>query len=169
MSEKAYADEHTRSIAEAWCVSMPPTPPMASWTAAVADSAPRIRDGDMAPAAQFPRRGFQEAMAITPLPAADDAQSRSLKRFISRQPAWKPGGELPWDALFSGLDGPRPRHSGPGVFGGHVYAQAPLAAARAVEEEDKSSESNGGPRGTLGIHVSSLCIRSRPCAVPRAA
>ncbi|POR38569.1 Uncharacterized protein TPAR_01226 [Tolypocladium paradoxum] len=106
----------------------------------------------MAPAAEFPRRGFQEAMTITPLPAADDAQGRSLKRFISQQPAWKPGHELPWDALFSGLDGPRPRHSGPGVFGGHVYAQAPLAAARAVEEEDKHSEPNGRLLGMFGIH-----------------
>ena len=108
----------------------------------------------MAPAAHFPRLAFQEAMAITPLPAADDASGRSLKRFISRQPAWKPGAELPWDALFSKLDGPRPRHSGPGAFGGHVYAQAPLAAARAVEEEDKRSESNGSQLGTVGIHVS---------------
>ncbi|PNY23400.1 Uncharacterized protein TCAP_06657 [Tolypocladium capitatum] len=105
----------------------------------------------MAPAAQFPRRGFREAMAMTPLPAADDAQGRSFKRFISQQPAWTPGGELPWAALDSGFHGPRRKHSR-GVYGGHIYAQASLAAARAVEEEDKHSESNGRPMGTLGIH-----------------
>ncbi|PFH57726.1 hypothetical protein XA68_14654 [Ophiocordyceps unilateralis] len=93
----------------------------------------------------WPRLGFQEAMAMTPLPAADS----SVRRYVSRQPAWKPGGELPWEALFKNLDGPVPRHSGAGAYGGHVFAQAPLAAARAVEGEYGGDV---GP-GKLGIHT----------------
>ncbi|RDA88170.1 hypothetical protein CP532_6834 [Ophiocordyceps camponoti-leonardi (nom. inval.)] len=90
-----------------------------------------------------PRRlGFQEAMAMTALPSASGSSAR---RFVSRRPAWKPGNELPWDSLFKNLDGPPvPRHSSAGAYGGHVYAQAPLAAARVVEDEG---------RGKLGIHT----------------
>ncbi|PHH91364.1 hypothetical protein CDD83_725 [Cordyceps sp. RAO-2017] len=128
MSRKVFADERSRSIAEAW-----------------------IRDGAMGPPRQWPRMSFQEALALEPLPA--DAQDRSVKRFISRQPAWKPGAELPWDSLFRGLDGPVPRHSGPGVYGGHVYAQAPLAAARAVEQEEAELGAKAGLSGRLGIHT----------------
>jgi hypothetical protein len=38
----------------------------------------------------------------------------------------------------------------PNAYGGHVYAQAPYAAAKAVEEE----EASGKGAGKLGIHVS---------------
>jgi len=107
---------------------------------------------------EVPRQSFQEALAITPLPASQDGHGRLVKRYMSQQPAWKPGDDLPWEALFSSLDGPRPKHGGPGVFGGHVYAQAPLCAARAVEEEEEQQlVTSSKPQGKLGIHVSSSC------------
>ncbi|EQL01226.1 acyl-CoA thioesterase II [Ophiocordyceps sinensis CO18] len=88
-------------------------------------------------------------MAMTPLPPAAD-----VKSFISRQPAWKPGAQLPWDALFrnlGNLGGPRPSFMSPAAYGGHVYAQAPLAAARALEQED--SRGTESDEGKLGIHT----------------
>ncbi|RDA93512.1 hypothetical protein CP533_3981 [Ophiocordyceps camponoti-saundersi (nom. inval.)] len=89
-----------------------------------------------------PRRlAFQEAMAMTALAPPAGSPDR---RFVSLQPAWKPGNELPWASLFKNLDGPVPRHSSAGAYGGHVFAQAPLAAARVVED---------GEKGKLGIHT----------------
>ncbi|GJN82368.1 hypothetical protein PLIIFM63780_005908 [Purpureocillium lilacinum] len=131
MSEKPYPSERHRSIAESW-----------------------IEERDMAAQSQeVPRQSFQEALAITPLPASQDGHGRLVKRYMSQQPAWKPGDDLPWEALFSSLDGPRPKHGGPGVFGGHVYAQAPLCAARAVEEEEEQQlVTSSKPQGKLGIH-----------------
>ncbi|KAM4062668.1 thioesterase-like superfamily protein [Hirsutella rhossiliensis] len=104
-----------------------------------------LHNGADAPAREWPRMAFDEAMAMTPLPPA-----AHVKRFISRQPAWKPGAQLPWDAVFRNVDGPRPRFMGAGAFGGHVYAQAPLAAARALEQEGSS---NVEAEGKLGIHT----------------
>lgn len=109
-------------------------------------SVARLHNEADAPAREWPRMAFQEAMAMTPLPPA-----AGVKSFISRQPAWKPGAQLPWDALFRNLDGPRPSFIGAGAYGGHVYAQAALAAARVVEDEDGAKVESGGK---LGIHVS---------------
>jgi hypothetical protein len=112
---------------------------------------------------ELKRMSFQECMELSRLPA--DGSSK-VQRFVSRQPAWKPGGEKVWGKLRK-VD---PRHTsgnseknvdpmgrrtfGPGAFGGHVYAQAPLAAARVVQEEDQSTpECN-----KLAIHVS--CVVS---------
>lgn len=101
-----------------------------------------------------PRNGFYEAMKISRIPDGQNGSQDVVKRFTSHAPAWKPGAELPWSSI-----NPKAYEKGnmvdfpPAAFGGHVYAQAPLAAARAVEEEDQGA-SNG--TGKLGIHVS-LC------------
>lgn len=111
---------------------------------------------------ELKRMSFQECMELSRLAA--DGSSSKVQRFVSRQPAWKPGGEKVWGKLrkidpphTSGnreknVDAKGRRTFGPGAFGGHVYAQAPLAAARVVQEEDQST-----PEGNkLAIHVSHL-------------
>lgn len=109
---------------------------------------------------EFLRLGFHEMLAMAPLGASRDAHGRVVRRFISRQPAWKPGEDLPWEIVH----GPHPKHSGPGAFGGHVYAQASLCAARAVEaDEAQRSAANGTAAGVLGIHAS---VPSRALATP---
>lgn len=94
-------------------------------------------------------------MALTPLPGSADRQHGDTKRFISRHPAWRPGAELPHIKAHSNRqNGSLPYYSAPGAFGGHVFSQAPLAAVRAVEEEDKQGLGGTSSVGRLGIHVS---------------
>lgn len=92
------------------------------------------------------RFSVQECFDLAPLPANEAFPS--VQRYMSRRPAWKPGNELPWGKIKR--DPTKPRNFGPGAFGGHVYAQAPLAAARVVEKEDESAAA----KGKLTIHVS---------------
>lgn len=96
--------------------------------------------------ANLHRFSVQECLDVTPLPANDS--NPSVQRYMSRQPAWKPGNDLPWGEV--NREKTRPRKFGPSAFGGHVYAQAPLAAARVVEKEDESAPT----KGKLAIHVS---------------
>ncbi|PHH75117.1 hypothetical protein CDD82_4594 [Ophiocordyceps australis] len=147
---KVYSEQH-RAVVEAWIQKQ--------------------YDGSYAGSGRtWPRLSFQDALALTEISAGADLQGRSVKRFVSRRPAWKPGGELPWDLLFKDLKGPKPMHQGPGVFGGVVYAQAPLAAARAIEAEDiaeTGADTDKKPRGKLGIHsiqgvFTSPGLRDRP-------
>lgn len=91
-----------------------------------------------------PRLSFQENMELARLPQGQDS---NIRKFISRMPAWKPGKGLPWDKIAGRRDSYRPRTFGPGAFGGHVYAQAPLAAAMVVEKGDEG-------KSPLGLHVS---------------
>jgi hypothetical protein len=93
---------------------------------------------------EFRRNDLYEALKLSRLPDKQNSSQDGGKRFMSRTPAWRPGDELPWKRTKD--DFPR------GAFGGHVYAQAPLAAARAVEEDEKEAGGNGN--GKLGIHVS---------------
>lgn len=96
------------------------------------------------------RLDFQEYMSLNRLPP--DASNPSVQKFVSRRPAWKPGNDLPWGKVKVKRDPSGTRTFGPGAFGGHVYAQAPLAAARVVEQEDENTPVSG----KLGIHVSAL-------------
>lgn len=105
-----------------------------------------------------PRLSFQENMELAWLPSLETS-SGSPQRFVSTMPPWMPGKGLPWNEMLDARDGKRerkrdaarPRTFGPGAFGGHVYAQAPLAAARVVEKVDEDA-----PAGNkLGLHVSS--------------
>lgn len=96
------------------------------------------------------RRDFSETMKVSRVP--DSSSRDGVKRFMSHTPAWRPAGELPWaKANPDGFKKGNMTDFPPSAFGGHVYAQAPLVAARAVEEEDKAG---GNGAGKLGIHVS---------------
>ncbi|KAK1254089.1 hypothetical protein MKX08_008084 [Trichoderma sp. CBMAI-0020] len=107
------------------------------------------------------RRDFAETMRFSRVP---DSSSRSgVKRFMSHTPAWRPAGELPWAKL-----NPKAFKKGnmtdfpPAAYGGHVYAQAPYVAAKAVQDEDKS----GNGAGKLGIH-SIQGVFTKPGAMDR--
>ncbi|TFA97982.1 hypothetical protein CCMA1212_010215 [Trichoderma ghanense] len=103
----------------------------------------------MAPAStsrKHPRLGFLEAMEMSRLP--DDGSN--THRFMSHQPAWQPGAELPWD----GPDVPQEAKAfyNSKAYGGHVYVQAPLAAARVVEAEEAANKSHSNNGCRFGIH-----------------
>ena len=95
------------------------------------------------------RKSFAEAMSLLPLPDSDSP----IKRLVAEQPAWFPGKGLFWEQTT--VTGVAQRRAGKGVSaaGIHVYAQAPLAAARVVENEERrdGKAKNGG---RIGIHVS---------------
>lgn len=82
------------------------------------------------------RPSLAEAFAITPVPVAQDTNS---ERFISHYPPWKLGTELPMPPQAFG------------AFGGTVYGQAALAAAR-THEKRTSNESDKDAH--MGIFVS---------------
>ncbi|UKZ76998.1 hypothetical protein TrVFT333_004714 [Trichoderma virens FT-333] len=97
---------------------------------------------------KFPRRGFLEAMEMSRLTGNGD--SNDTHQFMSRQPAWQPGAELPW-----GSDD-NTKHKTATYFttrayGGHVYIQAPLAAVNVVEGDDESAKGVSS-KGKFGIH-----------------
>ncbi|KAK7427235.1 hypothetical protein QQZ08_006171 [Neonectria magnoliae] len=94
--------------------------------------------GTLASAKEWKRMSFQEAMELERLP--DDAlgAQKPVARFMNRQPPWRPGAELPWESI-----GVSAAKISRGAFGGVVYAMAPLAAARVVEDEDGESGNNG--------------------------
>lgn len=106
----------------------------------------------MVPTTQLPKRlVFQQAFDLTKLSDENPRAPGSpltVTKFMSRQPAWSPGGELVWGPL-SGR-APLSKASSPRAFGGHAYAQASLAAARVMEAEDVRNKS----RGRKSIHVS---------------
>lgn len=106
----------------------------------------------MATPKEWKRLSFQEALELIPLTDKDSKSQTEARKFMSRQPAWVPGNELPWETI--GADS---RQLTRGAYGGVVYAQAPLAAARVVEQEDR--ESGDADNGTKrGIHVSSVSV-----------
>ncbi|RFU79383.1 hypothetical protein TARUN_2838 [Trichoderma arundinaceum] len=112
----------------------------------------------------LPRNDFYEALKLSRVPDGQNGATDGVKKFISRTPAWRPGQELPWGKLSdtaykkgSIVDFP------PAAFGGHVYAQAPLAAARAVEEDE---EAGGNGKRRLGIH-SIQGVFTKPGAIDR--
>jgi hypothetical protein len=92
-------------------------------------------------------------MALARLPDEKSSSGGVMQRFISQTPSWKPGQELPWESLNMPAELGR-KSLGPGAFGGHVYAQAPLAAAKVVEEEEGIASAVNNKRS---IHVRSPC------------
>ncbi|PTB66163.1 Thioesterase/thiol ester dehydrase-isomerase [Trichoderma citrinoviride] len=97
------------------------------------------------------RLGFLEAMEMSRLPSDDS--SPATQRFMSHRPAWQPGAELPWDRPDVSEEAASFRNFK--AYGGHVYIQAPLAAARIVEakeEEEANRTSREYNRGKFGIH-----------------
>ncbi|KAJ4854388.1 thioesterase-like superfamily domain-containing protein [Trichoderma breve] len=102
-----------------------------------------------APAA-IKRNDLYEALRLSRLPDQQNGSQDPVKRFVSRTPAWRPGNELPWGSIDpEGYKKGNTVDFNPAAFGGHVFAQAPLAAARAVEEEENG---NGNDNDKLGIH-----------------
>ncbi|KAH8178529.1 thioesterase-like superfamily protein [Sarocladium implicatum] len=96
------------------------------------------------------RMSFAEAMALVPLPSSDP----KVQRFMAEQPAWFPGKGLSWER--ESVPGLAQRRAGRGITaaGIHVYAQAPLAAARVVEQEEKKiAQDHGTPKAKFGIHT----------------
>ncbi|KAJ0373327.1 hypothetical protein COL26b_008454 [Colletotrichum chrysophilum] len=71
---------------------------------------------------------FQNVMALAPLPPP--TPEGKVKRYMSLWPAWVPGSELVGGKGRGSKADPR------AAYGGHVYTQAPLAACRALEEEE---------------------------------
>lgn len=104
----------------------------------------------MSPAKEHVRLSFEEALQLTPLDNPDALQT-NVKQYVSRQPAWKLGEELPWNSVDPSLA--KQIMLPKGAFGGVVYALAPLAAARAVDDEDQDA----AEKGALGIHVIVFC------------
>ncbi len=105
---------------------------------------------------QWYRRSIEEALELRRLPnhTSTPTTITTTQRFMSCQPAWSVGNELPrFSSTGSGttkLD----VSIGRGAFGGCVYALAPLAAARVVEKEDELTASPG--QGKRSIHVRTL-------------
>ncbi|RFU76670.1 hypothetical protein TARUN_5610 [Trichoderma arundinaceum] len=100
----------------------------------------------------FPRLGFLEAMEMSRL--AGVGNSNDAHQFMSHQPAWKPGAELPWgsgDKLSKSITAD---YFTTRAYGGHVYIQAPLAAVKVVEEDDEREKeaSSKATAGKFGIH-----------------
>jgi hypothetical protein len=102
---------------------------------------------------EWKRMSFQEAMDLARLPDRVPSSSKSEKRFMSRQPPWIPGNELPLKAV--GLGHVKVSR---GAFGGVVYCMASLAASRVVEEEEVG---NGNDKDNkFGIHVRETHVMS---------
>ncbi|RKL04084.1 hypothetical protein BFJ68_g11269 [Fusarium oxysporum] len=80
---------------------------------------------------EWKRLSFREALELARLPDDTSSKQQAVQRFMSRQPAWTPGQELPWDAV--GIPPPKITR---GAYGAVVYALSALAATRVVEEED---------------------------------
>lgn len=87
----------------------------------------------------IPRKSFQEAMELTRLP---NKSNTTTQLYMSHCPAWKLGIDLP------AFDRPD-LLPGKGAYGGVTLAQAALAAARALESEEKKNDGSG----FLGLHV----------------
>ncbi|KAL0931525.1 acylthioesterase [Colletotrichum truncatum] len=95
---------------------------------------------------------FQNVMALAPLPtiSSQTTTNGTVKRYMSLWPAWVPGSELVGGEGRGSKADPRP------AYGGHVYAQAPLAACRAIQEEESAgSESQ---TGGFGLHSIQGCF-----------
>lgn len=103
----------------------------------------------------FPRLGFLENMEMVRL--AGNGDSDDTHHFMSRQPAWQPGAQLPWEKADDISRHKTAVYFTTRAYGGHVYIQAPLAAVKVVESEDETAK--GAPNtGKFGIHVSLLIV-----------
>lgn len=102
------------------------------------------------------RLTFQENMKLLALPDRS-FEGRVVKRYMSQRAAWVPGSDLPRpkDNQEEGTSAPNGRRFRYGNFayGGHVYAQAGMAASRAFDEMQRAESGNGGRRKEFGIHV----------------
>ncbi|OAA53132.1 acyl-CoA thioesterase [Cordyceps fumosorosea ARSEF 2679] len=78
--------------------------------------------------------------------------SGSPVQYTSRYPAWRPGADLPPGVEEQPTKTRTNKSTTTGVFGGVVYAQAPLAAARAIEFEEQKEQTRDDKKAYMGIH-----------------
>ncbi|KAI1113399.1 Thioesterase/thiol ester dehydrase-isomerase [Nemania sp. NC0429] len=96
------------------------------------------------------RLSCQEALSLITLSGKVTDDGKTISRYMSRRRALNPGSEMNSLAMKRGFDNFMPsRHA----YGGHVYAQASLAASLTYRATRKGPK-NGGQDKTLGIHVS---------------
>ncbi|TQN72951.1 hypothetical protein CSHISOI_02514 [Colletotrichum shisoi] len=91
---------------------------------------------------------FNDVMALAPIPTPSNRMAvtgGAVKRYMSLYPAWVPGSELVGGKGRGSKADPR------AAYGGHVYCQAPLAASRAIKEEEPSG--SGSQSGGFGLHA----------------
>lgn len=112
----------------------------------------------LGPSGKFPRLGFLENMEMVRLAGNGDADD--THQFMSRQPAWQPGAQLPWEETDDIAKHKTAVYFTTRAYGGHVYVQAPLAAVKVVEGEDELAKVTPN-NGRFGIHVSLLIIVER--------
>ncbi|KAI3320129.1 Thioesterase/thiol ester dehydrase-isomerase [Xylariaceae sp. AK1471] len=95
------------------------------------------------------RLTFQEAMSLIPLPdkVADD--EKIIQRYMSRRKVWITGEDLIPLAIESGASNLK---TGISAYGGHVYAQASLAASRTLRAAQRVANS-GDQEKNFGIHT----------------
>ncbi len=99
-------------------------------------------------AKQWKRLRAEEALELVRVPVPAESNNSAVShRYMSTQPAWNAG------SLFAGT-GRDIKAAQSGVFGGTVYAQAPLAASRSLEEVSESATGASKPTAKFGIHVS---------------
>ena len=89
---------------------------------------------------------LQEALHLVKLPSAGEA-----RRFMGTRAAYLPGSDFTAD---SGMPS---THTA--AFGGHVYAQAALAAARAWRELEDERGAKPGERLDLHVRFTRGCVR----------
>lgn len=97
------------------------------------------------------RKTFEEAFELTNVSkSSEKLEDKSRQTYISKQPAWSPGAALPYKTppIKRGKTSIAPGRA----FGGHVYVQAPLAAAKLLDAEE--GQHTSGKQNDRSIVVS---------------
>jgi len=102
------------------------------------------------------RLAFHDALDFVELDPSHsgNVEGGSTKRYMSTRPAWVTGGDLPFDRKDYG-PGQLVSFNGTSTYGGHVYAQAGLVAARCFEDSQtkEAEEKPYKPRKNYGLHT----------------
>ncbi|KXJ95256.1 thioesterase-like superfamily-domain-containing protein [Microdochium bolleyi] len=77
--------------------------------------------------------------------------SASIKRYMSTRPAWVTGGDLPFQREDYGPGRPVP-FTGTATYGGHVYAQSGLVAAKCFADSQAAAADKASQK-QYGIHT----------------
>lgn len=110
------------------------------------------------------RLAFHDALDFVELDPSHsgNAKGGSTKHYMSTRPAWVTGGDLPFDREDYG-PGQLVPFNGTATYGGHVYAQAGLVAARCFEDSQAKAieEEPYKPHKKYGVHVSKAYLIAR--------
>lgn len=99
-------------------------------------------------ATKLKRLRAEEALELVRVPLPPESNNSTVShRYMSTRSAWN-AGSLVAEA------GHDIKAAQSGVFGGTVYAQAPLAASRSLEDGNEPESSVANPTAKFGIHVS---------------